>query len=750
MSFTEKITVLVGADVKDFQAGMARVTNTINNRMSMIGTGVTSIVPALATATLGAGALGAGFATAGVSAIGFGVIATGVLGDVFDASKKLEQAQEALDNAKDAKERANALEKQKEALTGLSEEQKRALTSLQSFKSFWDDFKVEFEKPVVDLFTKSLSGLKVVLDALKPAFLGGMSAMEKLGGMMENAFKSPDIQKFFSWLGTSGSSQMVMFGESAGNVMRGVINMLMAFSPFADRMGKGLVNLTAQFADWSNTLSQSKGFQQFVSFAQENAPVLISAIGNILKITGKLLTVLAPVGSVLLKLVDGVLSLADAGLGALMPAFGAVYDKVNQLWGAFQNSGALSTVADYFKQVTSGADGLGNSFSRIFGTLKSIVEPILTDLVAFIGEMFGRIKKFWDENGAQIIQAVKNLWSIIADIFEFISPVISFIVETLWESVKGIISGALDVIMGLIKVFAGLFTGDFGKMWEGIKEMFFGAIEFIWNWLNLMFIGRILGGIKSLVTGAGKWIVSMWEYIVGVFKAKVNTVVGYAVELKNLVVGAFNALRNMGSSIMQSIRAIISIAWQAIKNTALRAVTALKEGAISIFNGLKSTVTSIFNAVKSAITNPIETAKKAVLKIIDVIKSAFSALKITIPKPKLPNISVTKKIGVLGIPYPDFDVSWKATGGIATGASIVGVGEKGDEAIVPLSDKSRMRPFAEAVASMMPNNGKDGVTIINNWYIEATVKEEADAEKLAQEITKLQFKNQRKFGGVTL
>jgi phage-related protein len=41
------------------------------------------------------------------------------------------------------------------------------------------------------------------------------------------------------------------------------------------------------------------------------------------------------------------------------------------------------------------------------------------------------------------------------------------------DSVKGVIDGALKIIMGLIKVFAGLFTGDFSKMWEGIKTIIF-------------------------------------------------------------------------------------------------------------------------------------------------------------------------------------------------------------------------------------------------------------------------------------
>ena len=46
---------------------------------------------------------------------------------------------------------------------------------------------------------------------------------------------------------------------------------------------------------------------------------------------------------------------------------------------------------------------------------------------------------------------------------------------------------------------------------------------------------------------------------------------------------------------------------------------------------------------------------------------------------------------------PSFGVDWYAKGAIFDGAQIIGVGEAGPEAVVPLSGQS-MKPFAEAIA----------------------------------------------------
>jgi hypothetical protein len=130
-------------------------------------------------------------------------------------------------------------------------------------------------------------------------------------------------------------------------------------------------------------------------------------------------------------------------------------------------------------------------------------------------------------------------------------------------------------------------------------------------------------------------------------------------------------------------------------------------------------------------------------------------MKITIPKPKLPKISVTKgskSVAGVDIPYPKFSVSWNAKGNIFNGASILGggqgVGEAGAEVVMPIQHKRYMAPFADAVADHLDDmNDNGGGNIVNRFEVaELVVREEADIEKIARKLYDLQQRGKRQGG----
>jgi tape measure domain-containing protein len=416
--------------------------------------------------------------------------------------------------------------------------------------------------------------------------------------------------------------------------------------------------------------------------------------------------------------VEGVFSVFRGNTGkgtSIFTNMGLSPDTIKMVIDSIQT--VKSTIMGYFnfyvssvKSLFSGDGNLGQSFMRMFEVIKSIALPILQDAIEFVKSTLAELKAFWDENGAQIIQAVKNMWSIIASIWEAMAPVVLFILKLLFDSIKGVISGALNIIMGVIKVFTGLFTGDFSKMWEGVKQLFVGAVEFLWNLINLMMVGRILGGIKALVTKGVSAFTGFWTKTVEIFKNLDTHVWGIINSFVGKVIGTlkgfytqgaqiFGTLRTYGASVFNALGQAIRTVAGSIYNSVIGYFKSMYTGVSFRIQGIWNTATSIFSKLYHALTAPVESAKNTILTLIDRIKKAFN-FSWSLPKLKLPKVSVSMKENGWGIPVPDFDVSWHKTGGVFTKPVIYGNSGFGDveEGIIPFEG-----PHAKRIAGLIAN-----------------------------------------------
>jgi TP901 family phage tail tape measure protein len=395
-------------------------------------------------------------------------------------------------------------------------------------------------------------------------------------------------------------------------------------------------------------------------------------------------------------------------------------------------------------------------FSKVSEVIVSVFEyvmPFVSDGVAFIRATFQKITDWWNENGTMIMTAVSNVFNFIWSVIQFIMPVVKFLIESTWNSIKGAIDGVLTFIMGAITFFSALFTGNWGKLWEGVKGMLSGAVEAIWHIANILMIGRLIKGIGALFTGLKTIVSSGWTAIKGFFTSFINAIKTAVTNWINGVKNNFNMLRTFGASVFEAMRSVIVNIFGKMVSGAKTAVNNMKTAVTNVWNSIKSTATTVFNAVKTAITKPIETAKNTVMGIINAIKGAFTKMKITIPKPKLPKINIgsgSKTIAGVKIPYPTFSVSWNAKGGIFDGASILGggqgVGEAGAEAVLPIQHKRYMAPFAGAIADHLDNGMQSGGQVTNQFTVQAVIREEADIERVARKLYELQTRSNRTGG----
>lgn len=172
-------------------------------------------------------------------------------------------------------------------------------------------------------------------------------------------------------------------------------------------------------------------------------------------------------------------------------------------------------------------------------------------------------------------------------------------------------------------------------------------------------------------------------------------------EIKGLIQDVWPYIQTTISVVMTAINAVIQTVWPIVAGIIKTNIATIRTVITGISNVISS-VRSTFNSIKTAITEPIQRARDTVSQAINRIKSFFpiNVGKI-LSNIKLPHFSVDGgefPYGVGGKGHmPSFGVEWYARGAVFDEPKIIGVGEKGPEAVVPLSGKN-MKPFAEAVA----------------------------------------------------
>lgn len=233
----------------------------------------------------------------------------------------------------------------------------------------------------------------------------------------------------------------------------------------------------------------------------------------------------------------------------------------------------------------------------------------------------------------------------------------------------------IAAVVGLVAAFVVLwnrseaFRNFWIGLWENIKEAASKAKEKISGWID---------NIKDKINEFGEKaaeiknsIVQTWDNI----KSKTK-------ELKDKVVQFFENIR---SGIAEKIANA--------KEKVSKAVDKIKE--FLSFSGLKKKVSDLFDSIKDKITSPIEKAKELVDKAVKKIKDffpikmgkIFSGIKL--PHFKISGGKAPWGIGGKGT-KPSIDIDWYAQGGVFDkGARLIGLGENGAEAIVPLERNTK-------------------------------------------------------------
>lgn len=336
----------------------------------------------------------------------------------------------------------------------------------------------------------------------------------------------------------------------------------------------------------------------------------------------------------------------NADMEDVLAKLGFSPETISKIKDVFDNlktyfDGAMSNIKNGIEVAWQIAKG-------IFDTLSPYIMPIIEK----IGGAFSKIGKsmttFWNENGKQIIEAIKNF-------FTFIQPVVKIVMDLVMgfiDNIIGLVEGIMNVIQGAIKIFTGLFTGDFSKMWEGVKQLFWGSIQAVWNWIQILFFKRILEGVKGLWTGFSGSIKGLWgstktfftEGISNTWDKLVNWVINLLGKAGNLKTTFGNFIKNMWNSVKNFFSNGVGDTW----NKVVGWVKNIFNKAIELKNNVSDAIGNLWNGIKDNFRSGIDTVfnwfselptkmKDAIIggkdALVDAFKSIFNAALKAVGKP---------------------------------------------------------------------------------------------------------------------
>ena len=218
----------------------------------------------------------------------------------------------------------------------------------------------------------------------------------------------------------------------------------------------------------------------------------------------------------------------DAGLvifDKVVAAITNIGDTIRNVFTDGNLGGARQFLINLFGEEATGViDGAITILQTVWNILSGFIEfvntyvrPIVEQIFSFIvGTVLPQIAQAfaeWAPTIASILQGLAEVVSTIATaimaVIQFLMPTIQSIIGVALETIKGVVSGALTAIKGLVDVFAGIFTGDWTRVWEGVKSIFSG----VWNSLKSIASGvlnGIIGLVNNVISGLNNLKVPDW------------------------------------------------------------------------------------------------------------------------------------------------------------------------------------------------------------------------------------------------
>ena len=354
-----------------------------------------------------------------------------------------------------------------------------------------------------------------------------------------------------------------------------------------------------------------------------------------------------------------------------------LYQKVKDLITGIDWAGLATSFFTFL------GTALGSAISLIYGFISNLWKDITAYFSSYVTNDDGTKKIGLD----WVAGILKGIWDGVKNIFSWIKTNVFQPFINGFKSAFGIHSPSTVMAEQGGYIITGLLNG--------IKEGFGKVISWIGNCLS-----GIRDTIKdkwdSIKTDAKEKFSDIAENISSKWKEiKENTSSTWS-DIKSNLDTKWNALKSNAGSTWGNLKNTISTKWADIKSDTSSVWSGLVDNLKKSWEAMGINASSSFSDIKEKISDNIGKARDAVKDGIDRMKGFFN-FHWELPKIKLPHFNISGSFSLRPPRVPSFSVDWYKTGGLFSDASVIGVGEAGSEAVLPLENRRTMSMIADSI-----------------------------------------------------
>lgn len=519
----------------------------------------------------------------------------------------------------------------------------------QGFNDLWSSS--EAGKAGIVLLSDGVEGFNTALAGMNDSVGATNSALEKMETPSQKARVALNSIK----------NAGITLGQTA----------LSALAPLIDRVCTSVQNLSMWFTNLSPNV------QQVILVIM----ALVTALGPALVIIGKLIQSVGMIMKIAPTVVSGIKSIGvaiggiSAQVVAIVAVIGTLVGAFTHLWKTnedFRNkiieiwNGIVSKFQEFGQAIVDRLNALGFDFS----SFTEVVRTIWTEFCDFLAPIFEGVFQTISTILGTVLDVIIGLLDVFIGLFsgnwdQFLNG-ISTVFSSIWNGISTIFSTILTTLENLVNVFLGWFGTNWSEVWTSIKTFFSTTWESIKTFFTTTvtaiqttatnvftaiktFMSNVWNSIKTTVTTI---INSIQSVITSVFNGIKTTITNVINAIKSVITSVWNAIKSVTSSVWNGIKATITSIINSAKSVVTSAVNGIKSTVSSVWNGIKSATTTAWNAIKSAMIRPIEEAKSKISGVINGIKSTvrniFNGIKPRLNL-SLPHVSVSGGRAPFGI-----------------------------------------------------------------------------------------------------